>query len=277
MNIPSAEGAPDGDRSTADGVIIRRAETLGDYEQCRAIQEEIWGAEFRELVPPTILLVSQTLGGVCAGAFGPDGRMLGFVFGMTGVRDGMLAHWSDMLAVRLEARGRHIGERLKYYQRELVRAIGVDTMFWTFDPLVARNAHLNLDRLGTRVVEYVPDMYGADTGSPLHGSLPTDRFIVAWDLTRDGNGQVGPVRPGVLINPVRPDGDPVIAEWSDAPVVRVAIPRDADAESAARRSTWRAVTREALTHYLARGYDVVRFHRGTTTELPCYELAPRHQ
>ena len=261
----------------ADGVIIRRAETLADYEQCRAIQEEIWGAGFRELVPSTILLVSQTLGGVCAGAFGPDGRMLGFVFGMTGLRDGRLAHWSDMLAVRLEARGRHIGERLKYYQRELVRAIGVDTMFWTFDPLVARNAHLNLDRLGTRVVEYVPDMYGADTGSPLHGGLPTDRFIVAWDLTRDGTGREEPPRSGVLVNPVRADGEPGIAGWSDAPVVRVAIPHDADAESAGRRSSWRAITRQALTHYLALGYDVVRFHRGTNAELPCYELAPRHE
>jgi predicted GNAT superfamily acetyltransferase len=241
------------------------------------MQEEIWGAGFRELVPPTILMVSQKLGGVCAGAFDPDGRMLGFVFGMTGLRHGRLAHWSDMLAVRIEARGRHIGERLKHYQRDLVRAVGVETMFWTFDPLVARNAHLNLDRLGTRVVEYVPDMYGADTGSPLHGGLPTDRFVVAWDLTRDGDGRVAPVRPGVLVNPLRQDGEPVVAEWPDAPVVRIAIPRDADAESPARRSSWRGVTRHALTHYLARGYDVVRFHRGTTADLPCYELAPRHE
>jgi predicted GNAT superfamily acetyltransferase len=64
---------------------------------------------------------------------------------------------------------------------------------------------------------------------------------------------------------------------TDAPVVRVAIPRDADAESAGRRSTWRSVTRQALTHYLALGYHVVRFHRGTNAELPCYELAPRRQ
>jgi predicted GNAT superfamily acetyltransferase len=60
-------------------------------------------------------------------------------------------------------------------------------------------------------------------------------------------------------------------------VVRIAIPHDADAESPARRSSWRAVTRHALTHYLTRGYEVVRFHRGTTNEFPCYELAPRHE
>ena len=270
-------GRSDDGAASPDGIVIRRVETLGEYEQCRALQEEIWGANFRELVPATILLVSQKLGGVCAGAFAPDGLMLGFVFGMTGVRDGKLAHWSDMLAVRVEARGAHIGERLKHYQRELVRAVGVQTMFWTFDPLVARNAHLNLNRLGTSVVEYVPDMYGAGTGSPLHGGLPTDRFVVAWNLSPDGATRPEPSRPGVLVNPVRPDGEPGLDTCPEAPVIRVAIPHDADTEPTRRRATWRSVTRQALTHYLTRGYDVVGFRRGTAGDLPYYELAPRHE
>ena len=259
-----------------DGIVIRRVETLGEYQECLAIQEEIWGDDFRELVPPTILLVAQKLGGVCAGAFAADGRMLGFVFGMTGLRDGKLAHWSDMLAVRVEARGAHLGAHLKRYQKELVRALGVETMYWTFDPLVARNAHLNLNWLGASVAEYVPDMYGSDTRSPLHGSLATDRFVMAWDLTRDGVSRPEPSRPGVLVNPSRMNGVPAGGEHPDAPVVRIAVPHDVDAESPERRSIWRAVTREALTHYLTRGYEVVGFRRGTTADLPYYELAPRH-
>lgn len=258
------------------GIVVRRVETLAEYEQCLAIQVETWGADFRELVPPTILLVAQKLGGVCAGAFAADGRMLGFVFGMTGLRDGKLAHWSDMLAVRPEARGAHLGEHLKNYQRELVRAVGVETMYWTFDPLVARNAHLNINRLGTSVVEYVPDMYGTTTGSPLHGSLPTDRFVVAWDMIRDAASRVEPSRPGLLVNPSMTNGVPAVNGCPDAPVVRIAVPRDADAEPTERRSIWRAVTREALTHYLARGYDVVGFRRGSAADLPYYELAPRN-
>ena len=256
------------------GIAVRRVETLAEYQQCVAIQEETWGTGFRELVPPTILLVAQKLGGVCAGAFAADGRMLGFVFGMTGLRDGKLAHWSDMLAVRPEARGANLGEHLKNYQRELVRAVGIETMYWTFDPLVARNAHLNLNRLGTSVVEYVPDMYGTSTGSPLHGSLPTDRFVVAWDMTRDGASRSEPSRPGVLVNPLL-NGVPSVDGCPDAPVVRIAVPRDADAEPSERRAIWRTVTRTALTHYLARGYDVVGFRRGSAIELPYYELAPR--
>ena len=263
--------------AAVENIAIRRISTLAEYEECRTIQEEIWGAGFRELVPPTILLVTQKLGGVCAAAFGSNGRMLGFVFGMTGIRDGKLAHWSDMLAVRVEARGAHIGERLKHYQRELVRAVGVDTMLWTFDPLVARNAHLNLNRLGTRVVEYVPDMYGSDTGSPLHGALPTDRFIVAWDLTGDDGARAEPSRPGILVNPLGTSGDPAVEQLPDAPAIRIAIPRDADGEPMARRSAWRAATRAAFTHYLTRGYEVVGFRRGTAADLPYYELAPRHE
>jgi predicted GNAT superfamily acetyltransferase len=267
--VPSGRNAP-----PLEGIAIRRVETLEEYGECLAIQEEIWGAGFRELVPPTILLVAQKLGGVCAGAFAADGRMLGFVFGMTGVRDGKLAHWSDMLAVRLEARGAHLGAHLKRHQRELVRAMGVETMYWTFDPLVARNAHLNINWLGARVVEYVPDMYGSHTGSPLHGSLPTDRFVMSWDLTRDVASGPEASRPGVLVNASRNHGA-AAGGFPDAPVIHVAVPRDADAESAESRSIWRAGTRAALTHYLARGYDVVGFRRGTTADWPYYELAPR--
>jgi predicted GNAT superfamily acetyltransferase len=262
-----------------DGITIRRVETLAEYQECLAVQKETWGSGFSELVPPAILMVAQKLGGVCAGVFAPNGRMLGFVFGMTGLRDGRLVHWSDMLAVRGDAQGAHLGERLKLYQRELVRAIGVETMHWTFDPLVARNAHLNLTRLGARAIEYVPDMYGSNTGSPVHGGLPTDRVVVAWDLTRSaGSGERAgapwAAHNGLLVNPVAADGLPTLDGLVDAPVVRIAVPRDLDAEPNERRAVWREVTREAFSSYLARGYQVVGFQRGQGDQLPSYALSP---
>ena len=260
-----------------DEITVRRVETLAEYHECVAIQKETWGDGFREIVFPTILLVAQKLGGVCAGAFAPNGRMLGFVFGMTGVRDGKLVHWSDLLAVRPEARGIHLGERLKCYQRDLVLAVGVELMHWTFDPLVARNAHLNLTRLGARAVEYIPDMYGSDTGSPLHGGLPTDRVVVAWDLTRPPGGESRPPRAGLLVNPLASNGLPALNGLLDAPVVRIAVPRDLESEPNDRRAVWRQVTREAFASYLARGYEVVGFRRGQGDELPAYELSPRGQ
>ena len=51
-----------------------------------------------------------------------------------------------------------MGERLKRYQRTPCVDVGVETIYWTFDPRVARNAHLNLRRLGARASEYVVTM-----------------------------------------------------------------------------------------------------------------------
>ena len=256
-----------------DGITLRRVETFAEYQECLAIQEETWGAGFRELVPVGILMVSQKLGGVCAAAFAPDGRMLGFVFGITGVMNGAVVHWSDLLAVRAEARGAGLGERLKHFQRGLARAVGAETMYWTFDPLVARNAQLNLVRLGARVTEYVPNMYGESTGSPLHGGLATDRLIVAWNLTCPTSPVPAPRRTGVLLNPVAPDGAPVLAGLPDAAVVHIAVPHDVESLAHEHRAAWRAVTREAFLAYLARGYEVDGFHRGERGELPHYELS----
>jgi len=134
-----------------DGLVLRPLISTADYDEAVALQDDIWGAGFSDRVPASILRVAQKVGGVSAGAFDSRGRMIGFVFGLTGVRDGTLVHWSDMLAVREEARGMRLGERLKHYQRDIVRAMGVEKMFWTFDPLVARNAHFNLNRLGASI------------------------------------------------------------------------------------------------------------------------------
>jgi predicted GNAT superfamily acetyltransferase len=46
------------------------------------------------------------------------------------------------------------------------------------------NAHFNLNRLGAIIRKYVPNFYGV-TSSPLHGNIPTDRFIAEWWLDSD--------------------------------------------------------------------------------------------
>lgn len=253
-------------------MTIRRVQTLAEYDECVVIERETWGSQFTEAVPSTILRIAQEVGGVTAAAFAPDGAMLGFVFGITGVRDGELAHWSDMLAVRVEARDMGLGKKLKTYQRDLLLEIGVRRMYWTYDPLVARNAYLNLEQLGARVVEYRENFYGEDTGSVMHAALGTDRFIVAWqldsDAPRDTHESGWADTP--IINEILPSPLP------DDSRVRVAIPNDIFAvldEDAGRATRWRETTRAALTTYLGRGYSIAGFRRGNGAELGAYLLA----
>lgn len=172
---------------------IRPLRSWEEFRACETFQRRVWGEGFSEVAPASLQKIARRLGGVSSGAFHPEEGLVGFVFGLTGVEDGDPVHWSHMLAVRRDFRDRGLGRRLKEHQRELLLEEGVGTVYWTFDPLVARNAHFNLNRLGVRVEEYVPQMYG-ETGSRLHHGLGTDRFVVAWDLAsyRPGDEAPGP-------------------------------------------------------------------------------------
>lgn len=255
----------------ATGVEVRRLHTTKEYLACVELQKSTWGEEFSELVPLAILKVAQRIGGITAGAFGDDGRLLGFVFGMTGIEDGRLVHWSDMLAVRAEARNLGIGRRLKEFQRESLLRIDVERVYWTFDPLVSRNAHLNLNRLGARVVEYTPDMYGNNTDSSLHRGLGTDRFVVVWEIASEASAarspvQLSAVRSTPIVNSAMGDGDTPIGIGpapATAAVVRVQIPMDIQAIQASSlevAARWRETTRQAFLWYLERGYRVTGFY-----------------
>ncbi len=263
---------------------FRSLATDADYQACVDLQVATWGEDFLELVPPSLLKISQKMGGVVAGAFAGDGRLLGFVHGLTGVRHGRLAHWSHMLAVAEEARNQGLGTRLKHYQRELLRPLGVAAIYWSYDPLEARNAHLNLNHLGVRVEEYVRDLYG-DSPSKLHRGLGTDRLIVAWEIReppRPGSPEAARGRfaaaPVVNVRPGADGGPEPLSEGALPPsggAVRVEVPADIQslkvaAPEAGRR--WRAATRRAFEHYLGRGLGVAGFYRDPDTGRCFYGL-----
>jgi len=279
--MTSVAGEPRSADVSTDGVTVRHVRTHDEFLACVALQADTWGAEFRETVPATILKVSQRLGGVTAGAFAEDGTLLGLVFGMTGVERGAIVHWSDLLAVRVGMQNHGLGRRLKEFQRDEVRRVGATCIYWTYDPLVARNAHFNLNRLGVRIIEYVQDMYGTDTGSALHNGLGTDRFVVDWAIgppvaERLGVDPVAQPSPQELhdapiLNATTPDGGDLDVSRFFAllpPIVRIEIPHDIFAvlaESAQRAAHWRTTTRLAFQWALASGYTVQRFlHDGSS-------------
>lgn len=253
-----------------EDLTFRSFDRSGDYHACAELQRVIWGRDFSDVVPSSILRISQKVGSVAAGAFAPDGRMLGFVWGLTGVRDGGFFHWSHMLGVHPDARDLRLGTRLKLLQRDLLLPLGIQDVEWTYDPLEARNAHLNLNHLGAQVVEYVEDMYAGEMGSDLAQGIGTDRFIVRWRIASD---RVASILAG---NP--PDdsaafaGTPILGlEAADegtplpeAPRVRVEIPaniQEVKQQRPEEAPVWRQSTRRAIQHYFARGYRVAVYLR----------------
>lgn len=250
-------------------ITFRPLTSQADLAAGVAIQRLTWGDRFTEVVPVTILQICQKVGGVAAGAFDREDRMIGFVFGLSGVRQGRPVHWSHMLAVRAEARGMGLGKRLKLYQRDLLLKAGIGEVRWTFDPLVAQNANLNLNALGADIEAYVPDMYGGDTGSDLHSGLGTDRAVVLWmigsaKVTRHIEGEAPVLAPELASAPVVNPGA-AVNELRAGAAVRIEVPPDIQqvkAEAPATAQAWRNTTRRAFLWYLERGYRVAGFLPG---------------
>lgn len=262
-------------------LAIRPLTSLADFTACVALQRTIWGDAF-DVVGTAILQISAHLGGIVAGAFDEDERLCGFVFGLTGLDDDdNVVHWSHMLAVRLELRDAGVGRHLKEYQRRELARRKIGCMYWTFDPLIAKNAHFNLNVLGARVVRFAPDMYG-NTGSALHHGLATDRLVVACDTT-------APPRNGPIMFDDIDAHTPVLSvehsnsgapppDIASAPRLRLEIPTDfaqllADSPSEAR--TWHTATRERFQWALANHFSVTGLRRDPKTARSFYILERR--
>lgn len=157
---------------------LRPCTTLPEFEQCIQLQKEVWGDSDRELVPQHIFVVAAKTGGQILGAYDGE-KMVGYLLGMVGLRDGVGYIHSHMAGVLPGYQNQSIGRRLKLAQREDAMARGMALIEWTFDPLKLRNAYFNLVRLGAVVRKYLPDVYGT-VSSHLDAGRPTDRLLAEW-------------------------------------------------------------------------------------------------
>jgi predicted GNAT superfamily acetyltransferase len=244
-------------------VEVRLARSHAEFAACEALSRDIWGAAERNVVPRELLLTLQLNGGLVHGAFLPDGRLVGFCFGFAGLRDGRLRLCSHQLGVISELRGAGIGIALKQAQRKDALRLGYPLVSWTFDPLEARNAYINLHRLGCIARLYDRNHYG-EMEDELNRGLPSDRFEAEWWL--DQPKPATPTGEAVVMLRVAGDSEPIreAVDPALAAAVLIAVPQDFQAirkRSPELALRWRLESRTALEAALATGMIAIDFLR----------------
>jgi predicted GNAT superfamily acetyltransferase len=171
-----------------DEIVIRECTSIDELDHCVLLQRKVFGLPDLEISPRRHLVVSREAGGWTLGAF-IDERLVGFVHHLIAVRNGNeVFGYSHMMAVDHEYQNKGVGARLKWSQRARALEEGRDFIKWTWDPMQARNAHFNLNRLGVTVSSYAANFYGTDyvTSPEVHrAELPgidSDRLFANWNI-----------------------------------------------------------------------------------------------
>jgi predicted GNAT superfamily acetyltransferase len=270
---------------------IRILETPEEMREVEALQRVVWTESETDILPAHIMLAAAHNGGLVIGAFA-GGKLIGVVFGFPGldfVADGPIAkHHSHILAVRPDWRDKGVGYALKRAQWQIVRRQGLNRITWTYDPLLSRNANLNISRLGAVCNTYLKDYYG-EMRDGMNLGLPSDRFQVDWWVNAkraERRLSKRPRRPLTLadyekanvrllyIATLNPSGWLLPADSFDAPTEPLGlaeIPPDfpalKDADLGLARD-WRFFSREVFTLSFSTGYIVTDFIYDTTGSKP---------
>lgn len=245
---------------------LRELESIAELKKCEQVQLLVWN----ETVPAVNVASFRAAlhaGALVVGAF-EGNELLGFAFGFPSYVDGVVGLHSHLLAVVPSARGRGLGKTLKWFQRDWCLARGVTQITWTFDPLQAKNARLNLEHLGAHVRHYYPDFYGT-LGGALNGELPTDRVVAEWPLNAPqvaalagGRARPGAEKPAVAGLTCGADGEPQLRAAQAERVWLELPPHIAPQTDLAHALRWRLALRAATQPRLDAGYRASRFVAG---------------
>jgi predicted GNAT superfamily acetyltransferase len=161
---------------------IRKVDGSEPLQEFEELQDEVWPGSHVDIVPAHMLLAAIHNGGLLLGAY-HNNQLIGISFGFPGInndKQGMLLKFcSHFLGVHPNWRDAGVGFSLKCAQRQFVIEQRIDLVTWTYDPLISRNAYLNLSRLGTVCKTYLRSEYGP-MRDKLNSGLESDRFQVDW-------------------------------------------------------------------------------------------------
>jgi predicted GNAT superfamily acetyltransferase len=208
-----------------------------------AVVNRVW--DDPALASASLLRAYTHFGNPTIGAF-VDGELCGVSIGFLAPEGGVHLH-SHITGELPASQHLGVGYAHKLAQRDWCLANGIDEITWTFDPMLARNAHFNLRKLGARSSTILPNFYGSMDDAINRGD-ETDRLEVHWSLSAGRDGTVG-------------DAVRSIALPDDYAALRAADPEAARAE--------RKRVRVELEDAFASGLEAVDFVDGA------YQLLPR--
>ena len=281
MTILSANGASEdlvedarqAARAAADsaGITIRLLHQVEEFSEVVALFERIWTSNVTQgpVNTETLRAISKA-GSYLAGAFDGD-KLVGAGMGFFAAPTQRALH-SHIAGVDGRMRGRNVGFAIKAHQRAWALGEGIHEISWTFDPLISRNAHFNLVKLGARASKYHRNYYG-QMSDVINGGDDTDRLLVTWDLLSASVAAACHGKPATpessahraddaqtLLEPSAHD-EPTVRE-ADAALVLVRLPNDIEALRRSRPETasrWRAALRDSLGALMDDGGRVLGF------------------
>jgi predicted GNAT superfamily acetyltransferase len=262
---------------------IRLIETPEGLAAVEELQRRVWPGSDVEVVPVHMLVAAVHGGGMVIGAYEGD-TLVGFVFGFPGYDpspDGLQPrHCSHMAGVHPDYQSTGLGFKLKRAQWQIARKLGYERITWTYDPLLSRNANLNIAKLGAVCNTYRADYYG-ELRDGLNVGLPTDRFQVDWwvnshrvnrrlgkqprkklDLAHYLSAQVHRVNTTFLTESGMVSPRSLDTPDELIPLLLLEIPADFPAlkgEDGSLALEWRMHTRKLFTEVFAAGYLVTDF------------------
>lgn len=235
--------------AAAAGVTLRELRRLDEHHAAVGLLAEIWGRPENPPIATELLRAFSKSGGYISGAFDGD-DLVGVTVGFHAAPDLQALH-SHIAGILPTVSGRSIGYAMKLHQRAWAIARGIPVIEWTFDPLVARNAYFNIQKLAAMPAEYLTNFYGI-MGDGINGEDETDRLLIRWRLLDDEVAAAAAVGR---------------ARGVDAPTrgsISVAVPADIESlrrEDPARAREWRTRVRAELGSALASGGRIIGFDR----------------
>lgn len=250
-----------------ENVSIRELSSVDDVRAAARLLDGIWRG--RPVLSAELLRATAMHGGLVLGAFRGE-ALVGAQMAFVGLVEKVPILHSHVTGVAPEAQGSGVGFALKLGQRDWCLSRGIDTVTWTFDPLIARNARFNLHKLGAVADAFLRDFYGPMDDAFNLGER-TDRLDVRWELrsprveaSAAGRSPAGVDAADATVVLDDHEGRPVRQTGGDGPRRLIRVPSDyqtlREEDSSAAR-TWRDAVADALQETMGEGFRAVDFLR----------------